>query len=240
MIVAAAQFTARPLDIPANADTMATLIREAGARGARVVIFPELSLTGYELDAILRDPSQYVLTAGDPRLTVLRTACREAEVAALIGCPGRAAHDTATISAFVIGPEGTVLTRYDKLHVTDTERAAGFVPGFSDGRFTVDDTRFGIAVCADAHAPELAARAAADGCRVLVASSLYGKTTGAHERSTLFPTLAKEHDMHVVLANHNGRAGTYDACGGSAIWAPDGTCTAEASFDAPDLVLAEL
>lgn len=239
MIIAAAQFTARPLDIAGNAATIATLIREAGARGARVVVFPELALTGYEFDA-LRDPSQYVLTAGDPRLTVIRTACREAGVAALVGCPGRAAHDTATISAFVIGPEGTVLTRYDKLHVTDAERAAGFAPGSVDGRFTVDDTRFGIALCYDAHVPDLVARAAADGCQVLLASSLYGKPEGAQERSTLFPTLAKEHNLHVVLANHVGPAGSYDACGGSAAWGPDGTCLAEGSFDEPDLVLVEL
>lgn len=239
MIVAAAQFTAWPLDIDANAATMADLIRAAGARGAHVIVFPELSLTGYELDAVNRDPHRFAITPDDERLSVIRTACLDSGVAALIGCPGQTP-DGITISAFVYGPDGTLLTRYDKRHVTDSERSAGFSAGTLDGRFTLHDTTFGIAICYDAHFPDLAVRAAADGCHVLLASSLYGKTAGAQERMTIFPALAKDNDLYVLLSNHTGPSGPYDACGGSAIWAPDGTCLAEGSFEEPDLVLAEL
>lgn len=239
MIVAAAQFTAQPLDIDANAATMADLIRAAGTRGAHVIVFPELALTGYELDAVIADSDRFALSPDDERLSAIRTACRESGVAALIGCPGRTT-DGITISAFVYGSDGALLTRYDKRHVTDSERSAGFSVGTVDGRFTVDDTTFGIAICYDAHFPDLAVRAAADGCHILLASSLYGKTVGVQERMTIFPALAKDNDLHVLLSNHIGPSGPYDACGGSAIWAPDGTCLVEGSFDGPDLVLVEL
>ena len=46
--LAVAQPPCVPLDVAANARAHAAAVRAAGAR---VVVFPELSLTGYELDA---------------------------------------------------------------------------------------------------------------------------------------------------------------------------------------------
>ncbi len=48
LIIAVAQPPCLPCDVAANAATHAATVREAGAR---VVVFPELSLTGYEFDA---------------------------------------------------------------------------------------------------------------------------------------------------------------------------------------------
>ncbi|WP_282785563.1 MULTISPECIES: carbon-nitrogen hydrolase family protein [unclassified Nocardia] len=238
MIVAAAQFTSRPFDIAANAAAGAALVRAAGGAGAELVVFPELALTGYEL-GVTDEPGRFALTPEDERLTVIREACRAVRAAALVGCPGRAPRGV-TISAFVYGPDGETVTRYDKRHVTATERAAGFVPGTVDGRFSLGGTAFGIAICYDAHIPELAERAAADGCQVLLASSLYGRGPGERERAAILPALAERNGLHVVLANHLGPAGAYEACGGSAIWAPDGTRVAECASISPGFVTAEL
>ncbi|MCP9624575.1 hypothetical protein FOH10_17165 [Nocardia otitidiscaviarum] len=49
MIISAAQFTSRPLDIAVNAAAVAELVRAAGRAGAELVVFPELALSGYEL-----------------------------------------------------------------------------------------------------------------------------------------------------------------------------------------------
>ncbi|MFF7729956.1 carbon-nitrogen hydrolase family protein [Streptomyces sp. NPDC008001] len=239
MIIAAAQFTARPCDIGANVATMAAFVTEAGERGAALVAFAELAVTGYELEAVVADPDGLTLGPGDPRLDPIREACRAAGVAAVVNCPGRTAAGPA-ISSFVYGPDGALLTRYDKVHVTDAERAAGFVPGTGKGRFTLDGTGFGHVICYDAHFPELAASAAADGCRVLVASSLYGRGSGAQERMTIFRALAEDNGLHVLLANHSGPSGPYDGCGLSAVWAPDGSVLAEASDTGAELVTAEL
>ncbi|MCA6091580.1 carbon-nitrogen hydrolase family protein [Streptomyces sp. SCA3-4] len=239
MIIAAAQFTARPLDVDANVARMAGFVAEAGGRGAALVVFGELAVTGYELDAVAADPGRLTMAPEDPRLAPVRDACRAAGVAAVVNCAGRTAQGP-TISSFVYGPDGALLTRYDKVHVTDGERAAGFVAGTRDGRFTLDGTAFGLAICFDAHFPDLAARAAADGCRVLVASSLYGRGPGQAERREIFPALAKDNGLHVLLANHVGAAGPYDACGLSAVWGPEGTPVAEGAEREECLVPAEV
>ncbi|MEV6776155.1 carbon-nitrogen hydrolase family protein [Streptomyces syringium] len=239
MIIAAAQFTARPCDVDANVARMAGFITEAAERGAALVVFPELAVTGYELPEIVADPDRLAFAPDDPRLTPVRQACAATGVAAVVNCAGRTAAGP-TITSYVYGPDGALLTRYDKRHVTDSERAAGFVPGTADGRFTLGGVAFGLAICFDTHFPELAARAAADGCRVLLASSLYSKGVGAEEREAIFPALAKDHGLHVLLANHTGPSGPYDACGLSAVWSPDGGVLAEAPATAPGLVSADV
>ena len=57
MLIAAAQFAPVAGDVEANVRTIAGTVREAGAAGARLVVFAELSLTGYEPALIRQDPS---------------------------------------------------------------------------------------------------------------------------------------------------------------------------------------
>ena len=77
LTIAVAQPPCVPYDVAANAATHAAAVRSAGAR---VVVFPELSLTGYELDA----PA---ITAADPRLAPIAVACAEEGALALVGAP---------------------------------------------------------------------------------------------------------------------------------------------------------
>src|SRR4029077_3005048 len=77
LTIAVAQPPCVSYDVAANALTHAATVRAAGAR---VVVFPELSLTGYELDA----PA---ITADDPRLAPLVEACATTGSVALLGAP---------------------------------------------------------------------------------------------------------------------------------------------------------
>ncbi|MBO0656845.1 carbon-nitrogen hydrolase family protein [Streptomyces triculaminicus] len=239
MIIATAQFPTRPLGIAANVEAMASLVAEAGGRGAALVVFAELAVTGYELEAIAADPGRLTMAPDDARLAPLREACRAAGVAAVVNCAGLLP-DGPAISSFVYGPDGAPLTRYDKVHPTPDELAAGFAAGTADGRFALNGVSFGLAICYDAHFPDVAARAAADGCRVLLASSLYGRGPGQAERREIFPALAKDHGLHVLLANHVGPCGPYDTCGGSGVWGPDGSAVAEGPEEGAALVTAEV
>lgn len=239
MIVAAAQFTCTPGDIAANVRTMAGLVRAAD--GARVVVFPELALTGYELELIARDPG---LQAGedDPRLDPVREACRAAGTAAVVNGaapPARPGTRRLGLTSYVIGPDGSTLTRYDKQHLHGAEREV-FAAGTRDGRFTLDGHRFALAICFDNHFPELGERAAGEGCEVYLASSLYGTGDGVRQRAETYPAIARDGGLFVVLANHVGPAGPWTGCGRSAVWGPDGASLVEADAAAPGLVRVEL
>ncbi|GGQ15374.1 carbon-nitrogen hydrolase family protein [Streptomyces roseolilacinus] len=239
MIVSAGQFSAVPGDVGANVRTMAGLVRAAA--GARVVVFAELALTGYEPELIAADPGLWV-TADDPRLDPVREACRAVGAAAVVNGPAPGREPGVRLpylTSYVIGPDGATLTRYDKQHLYQAEREV-FAAGAVDGRFTLDGCRFALATCFDSHFPELAERAAADGCEVYLASSLYGTGDGVRERATVYPDVARRGGLHVVLANHVGAAGPWTGCGRSAVWDPDGGVLAEADPVEPGLVRADV
>ncbi|WP_255429691.1 nitrilase-related carbon-nitrogen hydrolase [Streptomonospora sp. PA3] len=79
LVLAVAQPVCVAHDVAANAAAHADAVRAAGAR---VVVFPELSLTGYELDAA-------PVAADDPRLAPIVRACAHTGALALVGAPVR-------------------------------------------------------------------------------------------------------------------------------------------------------
>ncbi|WP_329278442.1 carbon-nitrogen hydrolase family protein [Streptomyces sp. NBC_00691] len=236
MIVAATQFAPVAGDIAANVRTVAGLIRDAGAAGARVVVFAELCLSGYE-PTLIRDSPGLVLTEDDPRLEPVREACRAVSAAAVVNGPVRTADGRPAVTTLVVGPEGGLLARYDKQHLYGIEREV-FAPGTSDGRFTLDGVRFATATCYDNRFPGLAERAAAEACAVYLASSVLSADNDSFE--TVYPVRARDFGLYVVLGNVLG-ANEDGVGGGSAgVWGPDGGRIADAGGTEPGFVLAEI
>ncbi|MER6303157.1 carbon-nitrogen hydrolase family protein [Kitasatospora sp. NPDC001539] len=234
MKIAAAQLTCTPADIPANVRQLVALAEQARAQGAELIVFPELVLTGYELDALSDDPALWV-TPDDARLDTLRST----GIATVINCAVRTESPRPGIGTFVYGTDGELITTYLKQHLYETEQSV-FTAGDSDGRFAFGGLRFALATCFDNHIPDLVSRGATDGCDVHLASSLYGTGDGIHERATLYPGIAKGTDMHVVLANHVGPAGSWTGCGGAALWAPGGTLLTEADGHSTTVAIADV
>jgi len=248
MIIAAAQFLPVPGDIEANAARMATLLTGAATRGAGLVVFSELALTHYDLDLIAADPTGLTVTEDDARLAPVREACRETGVAAVVNAAGRGAAGGGrpTISSFVFGPDGALLTRYDKTHLFGDGgegESALFAPGSADGRFTLGGIRFALATCFDNSFPEVPARAAADGCRVYLASSFHDSA----QRVAQYGHLARAHGLQVLLANGTGTGRSASGCGLSGAWLPSGERVAAAAEwtgavpgDGAELVLSDV
>ncbi|MEV0599591.1 nitrilase-related carbon-nitrogen hydrolase [Streptomyces sp. NPDC050315] len=234
MILAAAQFIPVPLDAAANAARMAGLVTEAAERGAGLVVFAELALTGYELDAIAAAPERYAYAPDAPVLAPVVAACRATGTAAVVNCPAPAPDGGLALTSYVYGPDGALLTRYDKRHLHGQEKAV-FTPGRTDGRCTLGGLRIALATCYDTARPEVWERAAADGCGVLLASAFHDSA----ERTEGYAAAAREHGLHVVLANCLGPGSPGIGCGLSGAWSPEAGRIADAGAEA-GLVLADL
>ncbi|WP_425829283.1 carbon-nitrogen hydrolase family protein [Streptomyces fractus] len=234
MKIAAGQFTCVPTDVAGNVRQMALLADEAKARGAELVVFPELALTGYELEKVLADPSLWA-AADDPRLDPIR----ESGLATVVNCVAVTNGPRPAIETLVFGADGELLTTYQKQRLFQHEQEA-FAAGQHDGRFAYGGLRFALATCYDNHFPDLTTRGAADGCQVHLASSLYGTAGGVEELTTVYPSIAKDVNAYVVLANHVGAAGPWTGCGRSSVWAPGGALLAEADTETATLVVAEV
>ncbi|WP_330296262.1 carbon-nitrogen hydrolase family protein [Streptomyces sp. NBC_00503] len=235
MKIAAAQLACAPADVPANAARAAALAVRAREEGAELVVFPELVLSGYALPAIAADPGLWLSGPEDPRLDPVRSA----GIATAVNVALRADGPRPVIATLVHDARGAHVTTYVKQHLYLHEQevfAAGGVPG----RFELGGIGFSLGICYDNHFPEVPGAGAAAGCRVHLASSLYGTGGGIAERSTIHPGIARDHGMYVALANHVGPAGPWTGCGGAAVWAPGGALLAEADDRTPSLALAEV
>ncbi|MEV6315430.1 carbon-nitrogen hydrolase family protein [Streptomyces sp. NPDC051776] len=217
LTIAVAQPPCASYDIVGNAKAHAEAVRSAGAR---VIVFPELSLTGYELEA-------EAITADDPRLDPVVTACAETEAWALVGAPVRGEGGEAHIAMLAVDGSGATVA-YRKMWLGETE-STYFAPGGKPSVFEVDGWRLGLAICKDTGIPRHAAETAALGIDAYVAGSVKsaGESALQDERSC---RIATEHGVWVAVASFAGSTGGgfAEAAGRSGIWRPDGVVFAQA------------
>jgi len=95
-----------------NLERTLKYIKQAAEEGSRVVLFPEVSLTGYYFPDVLRLSPMAVNDA----LVQTRQAAKEAGVWAIVGTLRRTA-DRFLNLAHVISPSGAIVHEYAKVHL---------------------------------------------------------------------------------------------------------------------------
>ncbi len=228
--VAAAQEASVSGDVTANVATAVRLVDEAAHAGARVVVLPELFLTGYDVEAW--SPAA-ALSPEDPRLGPLRAA--RPDVVVLVGAAVRRPGGP-TISVLAVS-DGTVRVAYDKQHLCGAEREH-FVAGERGGSVVVDGWELGLGVCYDGCFPEHAAAAARDGAQAYLCPAAYF-VGSEHRRDLYYAARALDNGIYVVLAGLSGRCGAWEFNGGSAVYDPEGRPVERADAQ-PGVVVAEL
>jgi predicted amidohydrolase len=204
--IAVVQPHCAPYDVARNAAAHAAAVREADAR---VVVFPELSLTGYELDA-------ETITTGDPRLAPIAAACAEMGATALAGAPIAGADGREYIAMLAIdGTAATVAYRKIWLGGAEPDR---FTPGDVPAVLDVDGWRLGLAICKDTGVAQHASDTAALGIDGYIAGVVEDPDVQAQRAARI----ATAYRVWVAIANADGWSG---------IWAPGGTCAGQAAVD---------
>lgn len=232
--VAAAQAVSVPGDVAANVTTALTLVTGAADRGARVVVLPELFLTGYDASVWTHDAS---LVLDDPVLAPLLAAAAERQVVVVVGAAVRRALDSSTLSLLVFDADG-VSAPYDKQHM-DTDESWFFTHGDHGASLLVDGWQLGLGICFDGCFPEHARAAAVDGAAAYLVPAAY--FVGAEQRRDLYcAARALDNGMYVVMAGLTGRCGEREFCGGSAVHDPEGRPVQRLDAEAPAVVVADL
>jgi predicted amidohydrolase len=228
LTVAAAQPPCAALDVATNAAAHADAVRTARAR---LVVFPELSLTGYELDAA-------PVALDDPALQEIVTACAETGSVALVGAPVEEEGER-FIAALRIDGDG-VSVAYRKSHLGGDELGR-FVDGDGPTVLDVDGWRVGLAICKDTGVVEHTDGTAALGVD-LYAAGLVHLPEEIDEQDRRGERIAAACGAYVVFASFAGATGGgYEATAGeSTIWAPDGTMLGRAGNSPGEVVEVEL
>ncbi|GAA3747815.1 carbon-nitrogen hydrolase family protein [Plantactinospora mayteni] len=229
LTIAVAQPPCLAYDVVANARSHAEAVRSARAR---VVVFPEMSLTGYEFDAAPVD-------ADDPRLAPIVAACAETGSLALVGAP--VPGDTGRPHIGVLAVQGGgARVAYRKMWLGGAE-PEHFAPGHAPAVVELAGWRLGLAVCKDTGIPRHAADTAALGIDGYVAGVLDSAAEwGVQDERAR--RVAATHGVWVATASFAGStgAGYTDAAGRSRIWDRVGRVVAEAGPEPGTVVRATL
>lgn len=219
-------------------------ISEAGEAGAALVVFPELSLSGYEPDLI--DLHGLRIDPGHPALTPILRECRKWSVHALIGAPvsgseagavgGRSTDGLPGIGIMHVDPEGNAAVVYRKQYL-DIAETGIFAAGSAPGTVTIQGWRLALSICRDAAVIDHIAAAAKSGADVYVVAALF--LIGAEHRIEDQMRVVTSYRMWAALAQYSGGTGGGPACGGSGIWGPDGAERVRLDA-APGMGIAEL
>lgn len=229
LTVAAVQPECASNDLAANAVCHAATIRGAGAR---VVVFPELSLTGYELEA----PA---VSAQDPVLTPIVEACAETGSLALVGAPVDGEGGRSHIAMLAVDAAGATVAYHKMwLGVAESNR---FTPGANAAVLEVDGWRLGLAICRDTGIPEHASATVALGADIYVAGVLEHASDAA-VLGQCAHRVATDHLVGVVIASFAGSTGGgfTEAAGRSEIWTSEAVVVARAGPAPGGIAYAEL
>jgi NAD+ synthase (glutamine-hydrolysing) len=237
--VAAAQLNVVVGDLEGNAARILDAYDQAEAAGCDLVVFPELTVTGYPPEDLLLRPA-FVAEAAE---MLDKIAARTARAVAVIGYPepGRDLHNAAAVCA-----NGRVYGVYRKQLLPNysvfDEHRYFVAPNEPLPLFNVAGVKVGISICEDAWSPNGPILAeAAGGAELIVnlnASPYYAQRLV--ERETMLATRAADASVPIVYANLVGGQDELVFDGASLVFDEQGILVARAKQFVTDLLVVDI
>jgi predicted amidohydrolase len=269
--IAAAQMGPTSRDEPRTAtlDRLVALLEGAAARGAQLVVFPELAFTTFFPRWLLTEQEldgYFEPAMPNPRVAKLFDRARELGVGFYVGYAERAQDGRRFNSAVTVGPDGAVLAKYRKVHLPGSvePRPGDRFHQLEKRYFEYGDLGFpafrgpeawhrpvmGMLVCNDRRWPEAWRCYGLQGVELMVLgynSAAYDPNGGTTENEairTFHSMLATQANayMNATWAVSVAKAGNEDGSGligGSCIVDPNGVVVAEASTLADEVLVAD-
>jgi len=211
MILASAQTKPKQGDIESNLIDHYNMIDLASKNNVDLIVFPEMSITGYEREKA----KDLAFTETDSRLDGLRQKSVDTKMILIVGAPILINYKL-FIGAFILKPDHSV-SIYTKqyLHTGEEE--------FFDSSFdynpliNLKSKQISIAICADIVNPNHADNARKNGSTLYIAGIFFTPNGIADAHKTL-SNYSRQYNMDVLMSNYCGQSWGLDSGGQSAFW----------------------
>jgi len=238
--VALAQISCKQGNKAENIKKIESRVTKAKQQGADLVIFPELSLTGYTMRDQIYELAE---TIPGHSTTVLEKIAKKTGAYIIFGMPELSEKTQATVynAAVLVGPDGFV-GKYRKMYLPTHsvfEEKRYFRPGYQTAVFETELGKIGLIICYDIFFPEVSRLTRLKGAQLIVCISASPAT-----RRTFFETLtaarAIENTAFLAYVNLVGIEDGLQFWGGSRLVGPNGKTLVQAKYDEEDLVVGEI
>jgi predicted amidohydrolase len=232
MILAAAQTKPKRGDIDANLLDHYRLVKLAAANGAQLIVFPELSITGYERE----DAVKLAFSENDSRLDYFKKLATENKITIIAGAPIRI-ESNLFLGEFCIAPNDAV-SIYTK-HFLHIGEEIYFQPSFDyNPMLEIENERISCAICADIDNPKHPENASKKNSSTYVAS-IFFLPNGIEQGHQSLQDYASKYQMNVLMANFGGDSYSCPSGGRSAFWNNKGELIAQMEDSGSGLLLVE-
>jgi NAD+ synthase (glutamine-hydrolysing) len=236
--IALAQINTTVGDLQGNALKVVQAFRLARERGVQLLLFPELTLTGYPPEDLLLRPA----FAAASRSTLERILPESRGLTAIVGFVDR---DQDQFNAAAVLHDGRLAGVYHKGLLPNYavfDEARYFAPGRTPGLFRLGPVRFGVSICEDiwypTGPPATQSKAGAELLINIAASPYQSGKIASRER--MLATRSTDNGAIVAFCNLVGGQDELVFDGSSAIFDERGALLARArSFD-EDFVVADV
>ena len=196
-------------NIRENIEKHKQLIHLAISHGADTIIFPELSITGYEPELA----AELATDAYDARFDDFQKICDTKQVTIGVGMPTKSDRGIC-ISMILLLPNNPRQT-YSKKYLHEDELPF-FVQGENKSAF-LGETNIALAICYELSVRQHAEDAFKSGAAIYIASAVKTKS-GVDKAIHRLSEIARNYSMTVLLSNCIGISGGYDCGGRSSVW----------------------
>ncbi len=252
MKIALGQINTTVGDLAGNVDRMIHAAREAAAAGAQIVVFPELSVTGYPPRDLVEKPTFVERSVKQLERLASETAALPLRVVAgYVGQSPSASGKRATNSAAMLGG-GAILFHQTKMLLPTYDvfdEARYFVPAESQHLLRLDEQKIALTICEDAwndkqfwerplYRRDPVQELAHSGAEILISINASPYNMGKRQqRREIFAATARRHGIPVVYVNQVGGNDQLVFDGTSFAMDATGRVAASAVSFAEDLVL---
>ncbi len=208
------------------------MLTAAGTAGARMAVFPEVFLPGYNV----ADPGVGARSLAE-WVETLAPLARRAHCGVTVGV---AESETGQIynAALAIGPDGGLLSHYRKTQLYGPREKRLFTPGAQLTTFDLDGQLAALLICYDIEFAPLIRDLSGRGVRLILCPTANMQPYTHVPRLTV-PAQAVNHAVAIAYANYCGTEGDLTYCGGSVLVGADGAIHAQAGLGEA-LLIADL
>ncbi len=224
-----------------NLEIIEKKVQQAKKIGAQLIVFPELSLTGYTV----RDRAYELaeLVPEGESIQKVEHIAKNQGLHIVFGAIERSARTSAVLhnSAVLVSPKGYI-GKYQKMYLPTHsvfEEKRYFRPGYQADVFDTEVGKIGMIICYDIYFPEITRLLCLKGANLVICIS-----ASPSVRKGFFETLtaarAIENGVFLAYVNLAGIEDGLQFWGGSRIIAPSGSIISQARYDVDDLIHATI
>jgi predicted amidohydrolase len=238
--LALAQISSKRENKSENLRKIEELTLKAKQQGADLIIFPEMSLTGY---VILDQVYELAETIPGPSTQKIEALAKKTGMHIIFGMPELSEKTQATVfnTAVFVGPKG-LIGKYRKMYLPTHsvfEEKRYFRPGYEAAAFQTEIGNIGLTICYDVFFPEVYRLTRLKGAQLIVCISASPAVRRGYFE-ILTSARALENTAFLAYVNLAGVEDGLQFWGGSRLVCPTGDVVAKAKYDEEDFVVCEV